>query len=108
MPPRIGGDQVRSRRRGVKLGKCRTRSRLNPLFCRGSSECASGVGEAKAGVAGCALGQRGGEDAGGGVVVVVYFGRGLARVGAQDSSDVLNEVALLGYGRGEEEGVEDR
>ena len=48
------------------------------------------------------------EHAGGGVVVVVYLDGGLAGVGPQDSSDVLDEAAFERDGCGEEEGVECR
>jgi hypothetical protein len=39
-------------------------------------------------------------------VVVVDFGGGLPVVGAEDAPGVLDEPALAGDGRGEEEGVE--
>jgi len=64
----------------------------------------SWVGEAEAGVAGCAFGEGGGEDRGVGVVVVVDLGGGLAGVGAENASDVLDEASLEGDGGGEEQG----
>src|SRR5712691_12469847 len=69
---------------------------------------AAGVGEAEAGVAGGAFGQGSGEYAGGGVVVIVDLGGGLARVGAQDPAGVLDEAAFEGQRCGEEEGVQGR
>jgi hypothetical protein len=39
-------------------------------------------------------------------VVVVNFGGGLPVAGAEDAPGVLDEPALVGDGRGEEEGVE--
>src|SRR5712692_67761 len=67
---------------------------------------AAGVGEAEAGVAGGAFGQGSGEYAGGGVVVVVDLGGGLARVGAQDPSGVLDEASLERDRGREEQGVQ--
>ena len=58
----------------------------------------SWVGEAEAGVAGGAFGEGGGEDRGVGVVVVVDLGGGLAGVGAENTSDVLDEASLEGEG----------
>jgi hypothetical protein len=64
------------------------------------------VGEAEAGVAGCALGEGGGEDAGEFVVVVADFGGGFAVMGPQDAPGVLDEASFLGDGCGEEQGVQ--
>ena len=67
---------------------------------------AAGVGESEAGVSGGAFGQRCGEHAGGGVVVVVDFGGGFAGVGAQDPPGVLDQASFERDRRGEEQGVQ--
>ena len=54
-----------------------------------------GVGEPEAGVAGCSLGQRCGEDSGVLIVVVVDLGGGLAVVRTKDAVGVLEEPSLL-------------
>ena len=59
---------------------------------------AAGIGEAEAGVARSALGQGRAEDAGQDVVVVVHLGGGLAGVGPQDPSGVLDEPPLKAIG----------
>jgi hypothetical protein len=64
------------------------------------------VGESEAGVAGRALGERRGENAGVLVVVIVDFRGGLVRVRAEDPAGVLDQPALEGDRRGEEQGVE--
>src|SRR5690242_19527835 len=66
------------------------------------------VGEAETGVAGCAFGEHGGEDASPLVEVVVDFGRGLVLMRAQDPAYVLGQAALVGDRRGEEQGIQDR
>jgi hypothetical protein len=64
------------------------------------------VGKAQTGVARRAFGQRGGEDAGGYVVVVVNLGGGLARKRSEDAAGVLHQSALEGDWGGEEERVQ--
>ena len=96
---------------GKNLRPQLTAWRLGDLVHRGAAGGVgefAGVGEAKAGVPGSALGQRRGEHADLLVVVVVDFGRGLAFVGAQDPPGVLQETSLAGHGRGEEQGVQRR
>src|ERR1019366_2330969 len=67
---------------------------------------AARVGEAEAGIAGGAFGQGGSEHAGGGVVVVVDLGGGLAWAGSQDAPGVLDETSFERDRRGEEQGVQ--
>src|ERR1035441_2862120 len=67
---------------------------------------AARVGEAEAGIAGGAFGQGGSEHAGGGVVVVVDLGGGLAWAGSQDAPGVLDEASFERHRRGEEQGVQ--
>jgi len=52
------------------------------------------VRKPEAEVAGSAFGQGSGEDRGLYVVVVMHFGRGLAGMGAEDATGVLDETAL--------------
>jgi hypothetical protein len=69
---------------------------------------AAGIGEAEAGVAGCAFGERCGEYRGVPVVVVVDLGGGLARIGAQDPAGVLDMASLKGQRGGEEQSIQGR
>lgn len=59
-------------------------------------------------MAGCALGEHGGEDGCESVVVIVHFGSGLAVVGMQDASDLLFEGAVERGRCSQEQGAEDR
>jgi len=63
---------------------------------------AAGVGESEAGVSGGAFGEGCGENAGGGVVVVVDFGGGFAGVGAQDPPGVRDQAPFERDRPGEE------
>src|SRR5690349_10553132 len=87
---------------------CGLRSR-SPLRASAWSEWEPArVGEAETGVAGCAFGEHGGEDAGPLIELVVDFGRGLALMRAQDAADVLGQAALVGDRRGEQQGIQGR
>jgi hypothetical protein len=67
---------------------------------------AAGIGESEVVVSGGAFDERCSENAGGGVVVVVDFGGGVAREGTQAPLGVLDEAPFERDGRGEKQGLE--
>ena len=78
------------------------------MLALGVSAILRGSGEAETGIAGCAFGEHGGEDASPLIEVVVDFGRGLVLMRAQDPAYVLGQAALISDRRGEEQGIQGR